>query len=311
MISINFFTVFSQVLILFFILFLGFFMRKYNIVDENLNENLANIVLSISFPALILISMDYEFSLERLITIRDMFLITLVIFLIMIAIAYVVVNYVMSSTPDKNSIYQFMIVFGNTVFIGFPIIDVIFGREGIFLAAIYNLVVNIFLWTFGVIIMTKDEQGGGFSYKKLLNPGIVAVILGFVIFLFSIEIPGLINDLLEMLGGTTTPLALLVVGSTLAKVEVSNVFSNFKLWTIALFRQLVFPLLVFIILNLLNFDFLIVSISVILTGMPIASLTAIFAERYKKHPPVVASEGVFFGTLLALVTIPLVVSIIT
>ncbi|MCK8827456.1 AEC family transporter [Natroniella acetigena] len=297
---------FNQILILFLVLALGFAIRKFNLVNENLNENLSNIVLYISLPALILISMNYEFSIERLIQIRNVFLIGLGIFVTLILISYLMVNF-MDSKQDKKSIYQFMVVFGNTAFIGFPIIEVIFGTEGIFLAAIYNLVVNIFIWTFGIIIMNQEERG--FSFRNLLNPGILAVILGFLIFLFSVEIPASINNVLEMLGATTTPLALIVVGSTLSQIELSGVFSNFKLWLITLLKQLIIPVVVFFVLNILAVNPLIISVSVILTGMPVAALTAIFAEKFTDNSAL-ASEGVFLSTLLSLLTIPLLVYII-
>ncbi len=300
--------VFEQLLLLFAIIFIGFLTKKFNVIDQVGQENISNLIIYISLPALIITSMDYEFSLERLRLIKNTFLIAVIIYLLMILISYLGIKFLkFKQSADKN-IYQFMIIFANTAFMGYPVIEVVFGEQGVFLAAIYNLALNIMLWTIGIFIIDSKKETEKFSlnYKKLFNPGIVSVILGLLLFAFPIELPLLVSNILGLLGGLTTPLALLVIGASLVGVNIVSVFTNLKLWGIVFLRQIIFPLLVLVILTQLEINYLVVGVNVVLTGMPIAAITAIFAQKYKKNF-VLASEGVFLSTLLSFLTIPLLI----
>ncbi len=300
--------IFEQLLLLFAIIFIGFLTKKLNVIDQVGQENISNLIIYISLPALIITSMDYEFSLERLSLIKDTFLIALIIYLFMVLISYLGIKFFkFKQSVDKN-IYQFMIIFANTAFMGYPVIEVVFGEQGVFLAAIYNLVLNIMLWTIGIFMIDSKNETEKFSlnYKKLFNPGIVSVILGLLLFVFPVELPLLVSNMLDLLGGLTTPLALLVIGASLVGVNIVSVFTNLKLWGIVFLRQIIFPLLVLVILTQFEINYLVVGVNVILTGMPIAAITAIFAQKYKKNF-VLASEGVFLSTLLSFLTIPLLI----
>ncbi len=298
--------IFEQLLLLFAVIFVGFLTKKFKVINKVGQENISNLIIYITLPALIVTSMQYEFNLERLRLIKNTFLIALIIYLTMILTSYIGIRFFKLKEETDKNIYQFMIIFANTAFMGYPVIEVVFGSQGIFLAAIYNLVLNIMLWTIGIFIIDTKNKGFNFDYKKLFNPGIVSVLLGLILFVLPIELPLLAGEILNLLGGLTTPLALLVIGSSLAEVNVVSVFTNFKLWVIVFLRQILFPLLVLFILIQLEIDYLVIGVNVILTGMPIAAITAIFAQKYKENF-ILASEGVFLSTLLSFLTIPLLI----
>nr|WP_282580107.1 AEC family transporter [Natroniella sulfidigena] len=139
-----------------------------------------------------------------------------------------------------------------------------------------------------------------------MTPGIVAVMIGMLLFLFSIDLPGPILTTLEKVGGTTTPLALFVVGSILAQIELSRIFTNFKLWLITLLRLIVLPFFVLALLRSLPVNDLVLGVTVILTGMPVAVTAVIFAQEFGGDYEL-ASEGIFLTTLLSGLTIPLMI----
>ncbi|WP_408955056.1 AEC family transporter [Natroniella sp. ANB-PHB2] len=305
MVLIQFIAIFNQVLVLFLLVLLGFSFRKFEIVKPSIDENLSGLVLNLTLPALIITSMNYEFSFERLANLSSVFFITLAVYLLMISVSYLI-RFILSSTEKEKDIYQFMIIFANTAFVGYPVIDLIFGAEGIFLAAVYNAIFNLMIWTIGVFIITPQANKQEFSAKQLLTPGIVAVMVGLVIFLFSIDLPGPILTTLEKVGGTTTPLALFVVGSILAQIELSRIFTNFKLWLITLLRLIGLPFFVLVLLRSLSVNELVLGVTVILTGMPAAVTTVIFAQEFGGDYEL-ASEGVFLTTLLSGLTIPWII----
>ncbi|GAB6099363.1 AEC family transporter [Halanaerocella petrolearia] len=285
----------------------GFVIKRLRIVDDNLSQNLTNLIIYVTLPALLIDSMNYEFSLERLTQLGTVFITALGVYLLMIVVSYLTVN-ILSAKGSAKDIYQFILIFANAGFMGYPMVKVIYGTsEVVFLAAIYNLVFNVLLWSLGVIIMTRSQEDShGFSFQNLINPGIISIGIGFFLFLFSIKLPEPISHTLKMLGETTTPLSMIVVGSILAQVSLSEIFSNFKLWGVAIVRLLVLPILTLLILSNLALDPLVLGVVVILTAMPAAANTAIFAQEFGGDEAL-ASEGVFLTTLSSVLTIPLIV----
>lgn len=302
----NFMMVFNQTLILFFLLVIGFIIRRLKIVDQGIDKNLTNLIIYVTLPALIINSMDYEFSVERLTQLGNIFIATLIVYLLMIALSYLVVK-VLGVKAKERDVYQFILIFANVGFMGYPVIDLVFGAEGIFLAAIYNLIFNILLWTLGVIIISRsDNEDNDFSFKHLLNPGIISIGIGFLIFVFSLSLPSSISTTLEMLGHTTTPLAMIVVGSILAQTKIKEIFSKLNLWLITLVRLIILPIITLFSFRNFITDSLVLGVVVLLTAMPAAANTAIFANEFDGDSAL-ASEGVFLTTLISVLTIPLIV----
>ncbi|AGB40326.1 putative permease [Halobacteroides halobius DSM 5150] len=307
MIIINFIMVFNQTLVLFLLLMVGFTIRRLEIVDDSLKQNLTNLIIYVTLPALLIDSMSYQFSLERLTQLGSVFINAVLVYLLMIIISYIVIHFLSVEQRFKD-VYQFILIFGNVGFMGYPVIEVVYGStEGIFLAAIYNLVFHLVLWTLGIMIMSRSQENGqNLSLQGLLNPGVISITVGFLLFIFSIELPKPITYSLEMLGETTTPLSMIVVGSILAQVQIKDIIYNSKLWLITLIRLLILPLTTLLILQNFNLDRLILGVVVILTAMPAAANTAIFAQEFGGDEAL-ASEGVFLTTLLSIFTIPLIV----
>ncbi|MGM0370416.1 MAG: AEC family transporter [Bacillota bacterium] len=306
-------TIFNQTLILFFLLMIGFIIRRLEIVDQHLNKNLTNLIIYVTLPALIINSMDYDFSLERLNQLGVVLFIAVGIFILMTIVSWSLSS-LLTEDKQERAIYRFILIFANVGFMGYPVVEVIFGQQGVFLAAIYNLVFNIFLWTLGVLIMiSSNSENAKLDLSNLVNPGIISIGIGFLIFLFSIDLPGAVNHTFAMLGETTTPLAMIVVGNVLAQVKVKDIFSKFKLWFVALIRLLMLPLAILFILQGIsalipsfNLSPTLLGVIVVLTGMPAAANTAIFAQEFGGDEAL-ASEGIFLTTLLSVITIPLIV----
>nr|WP_275579425.1 AEC family transporter [Halanaerobacter jeridensis] len=162
----------------------------------------------------------------------------------------------------------------------------------------------------------QDEgQKATLDLSQLINPGIISIGIGFLIFLFSIELPSAISHTFEMLGETTTPLAMIVVGNVLAQVTIKDIFSNLKLWLVTAIRLILLPLIVLgileglsILIPAFNLSATLLGVVIVLTGMPAAANTAIFAQEFGGDEAL-ASEAVFLTTLLSVLTIPLIVYI--
>jgi len=304
----NIYNIFNVILILFLILIVGVIAKRFNAVSEEFNKGLIDFIMNVSLPALIINSMNYEFSAQMLSNGGILILLFAVIYGLSIVLAVAVTRLFKIKIPEKN-VYQFMLVFPNVGFMGYPIINAVYGQQGVFYTAIYNLPINLLLWTIGIIIMSDGKEENKFTPKSLVNPCTIAVLAGIILFASSIKLPSPIMSTIEMIGSTTTPLSMILVGFILANSSLRKVFSKPMVFIMSLIRLVAMPLLFLIILRPFISDPLILGVPVVISAMPGAANAVVFAGKFEGDS-YTASQTVFISTMLSVITIPLIVYII-
>jgi len=304
----------EQVFILFLLIIVGYVVKKRGIVTDNINREVSSLVLNVLLPAFLIKSMNFSFNIKVLIQSGTLVAISFSIYAVVIALSYLA-TYLLKEKDMRKDIFQYILAFSNCGYMGYPVIDAILGSEGVFLAAIYNISFSVLVWTYGVFLMrrTPDRLKGRHTksswrqkIKGALNPGLIAVLLGFMLFLFSIELPYPIFRSLELLGNTASPLSMMFIGFILAEVPIKEVYTDANAFIISLVRLIAYPFIVFIGLKLLGFNGYLLQIPVLITAMPAAANTAILASRYENDVRL-GSKVIFISTLISITTIPLVV----
>lgn len=303
----------QQVLILFFMIITGFVAKRLKIISNELNDGMINLVLYVMLPSLILTSMNFDFSPEMLIKSGKILLISLVIYFVIMLFSFFIPKIVGGEISQKV-IYQYAFIFVNVAYMGYPVVNSVYGKIGVFYTAIFNLPFNLFIWTFGLWILTKDHeefkgQVSSFEFKKFINPAIISVFVGFILFLFSIHLPEIIYDTLGILGGATMPLSMIFIGSILADVDSRDILTDKKALVYSVLRQTLVPLAVLYSLKALGFTGYMVGIPAVISGMPTAANTALMASKYKNDYHL-ASRLVFISTFVSIFTIPVIVMLV-
>ncbi|WZL74043.1 AEC family transporter [Clostridiaceae bacterium 35-E11] len=310
--------VIMQVMILFLLIGVGYACKKLKIISNDMNRDVSNLLVNVSLPALIIISFgDFEFSQALLREGGNLLAICISLNAIYIVLSYIFPKILKVEGTTKD-VFQFAFVFTNAGFMGFPIAYTVFGEIGVFYMAIFNMVSDIFLWTFGVNVMSrplrksiKGEMNDQRTsiLKQLMNPCIIAVFVGFGIFLTSLKLPTVIHDSLKLIGSISTPLSMIFIGSMLGDLELNIIIKDTKVSLCCLIRVLVLPLIVLAILKIFSVDGLLFSIPVLATALPVAVGSSIVAAKYG-NDYYLASKIVFVSTLISIVTIPLFLWII-
>lgn len=299
----------TQCLSLFILIGIGYLIRKKGILGDREVSGLTNIVIIISMPAAIINSMNIDFSNDKL-----YYTIIIIIFSIISYIAKYIIgilfNKFLKNEKEKSSIYSLMILFSNCGFMGIPVVEAIYGKEGLFYAAIVNVCFSIVTWTLGIKIVSEGaNKGHKANIRELVrNPGIVSVIIGFLVFLFHIKFPEFIKKPLEIMSSTMTPLAMFSIGAFLTETNIKSVFKDYKIIFNSSIRLIVFPVISILIIKLFHISEDIKGILILLEAMPVASTVAIFAKQFNSDYEL-ASKGIFLSTLLSLITIPIIMSI--
>ena len=144
-----------------------------------------------------------------------------------------------------------------------------------------------------------------FTWTKLLTPGISVAVLALIIFFIDIDFPDVIVSPIASLGNITSPLAMLIIGSTLANMDIREVFNDVRVYVFVAIRFFVLPLALFPLLNLIIKDSFLLQLTMIMLLMPVANTTVLYAKQYGSDENL-AAKSIFISTLLSIVTIPLV-----
>lgn len=294
----------NQITILLFLILIGFIIRKLGILNRELNKGLSDFLLYVTLPFSIVTSFNVPFS-------RIMFIngaIVLLISLLMHVFAIFISKLLFYRYPTAiNKVLRAAAIFSNCGFMGFPILDGIYGPQGVFYGSFYVLTFNILIWTVGVSIFTGNKDQN--IEKQALNPAVIAVIVGLVLFIFSIKMPAPLFKTMEMIGSMTTPLSMLIIGSLLMDINFSDLFSEFSLFYVTLVRLLILPSIAIFVLLFFGVKGIVLGVPVLANAMPIGALIVIFAEKHGADA-LLASRAVFLSTLVSIVTIPVIIGLI-
>ena len=296
----NYSSILNQVMILFLIMLIGYLARKRNIINEETNYGLSKLLLDVTLPAFLVTSFNFQFSNQMLMRAGALFLIGFVILIVLAIISKVLY---MKYPRDVSSVLRFATIFSNNGFMGYPIILSIYGKLGVFYTAIFNIPFTILVFTLGVMLFSKKKDFKSLG-KELLNPSLISIIIGLFIFIFSVKIPYPIYQTLNLVGSMTTPLAMMIVGSLVAEVDIKYIFGGTVVYYVAIVRLIVTPLVVLLIMKAFGASGMFLGIPVLISGMPGASLTSIMAEKYGGDS-ILASKCVLITTILSAITIPL------
>lgn len=294
--------VITQIIVLFIIIFTGYFIRKIDLLDDYTSKKISGLVIYVTAPMLVLNAMIKEVDLHYT-KVFQLIGISVGIYTFLFILT-IIVPKILKIQKGNIGIYKFMIFFSNVAFVGFPVLKAVFGDEAIFYAAILNLPFYFLIYTLGVYFVSIDKETiHKFELKKLVSPAVIAVIIGLIVFSFKIKLPMFILNSVDMLGSATTPLSMLIIGSSLVAADFKKVFMNHKLIVLAVLKLFIIPIILYLVLKLFGFDGLMLGVPVIIVGMPVASNAVIVSKAYGGND-VVASEGIFISTLLSLISIP-------
>ena len=295
----SFFKMVDVQTVLFIYMAVGFGCRKAGIFNDVARDKLTDFVVFVTLPCMIFESINMAFSLESL----KQGALALLIAVGMSCVALLLGKVLYNRFPyEEKSILQYGTLVSNSGFAGLPVVSGAYGDEGLFLGSLFIIPTRILMWSAGISLFTRADAKQAVK-KVLLNPGIIAVEVGLVRMLFQIPLPHFVDTAVDNLGGCTSPMAMALVGAILVDVPLKTVFDLKSFYLVAV-RQFLLPGICLAALRLLHVDPLTIGVSVVITGMPIGSTTAILAQKYVADAKF-ASKCVFISTLTSLVTVPI------
>ena len=299
--------VITSVVILFILIFIGFFIGKRGIVHKDSIPDLSRLVIQVTMPVTIFCSMIQQEDRSLLGQVGEIMLMLLIFHICTAVLGIVAVK--MLKIPDhEKGIWIFNFMFSNNGFMGFPLALAIYGNTGLFLMA----VANVLIFSVGLKLITwhypvKER----ISLKKMLVNNInISVVIGFIFYLAQIHVPDVGMKLLNYLSNITAGLSMLVVGLSLSRMQIREVFQNKRMFLMVIFRLLIIPLLTIAVLKALPFKVpdMLYALVVLMAALPAASSQTMLAEQYRTNIQD-AGRAVFVTTLFSVITIPLIMAV--
>ncbi len=297
-------SVFIQVVILAILVFLGFILAKAKVINDNGVKNITELVLLLVTPCVIIKSFIREFNLETLKNLLLSFLIA-----IAVHIVFIILSMLLLHTKDITSkkVLRFSAIFTNSGFMALPLQQALLGEDGVFYCSSYITIFNLVIWTYGLLLISEEKKN--LNVKKiLLTPGIVAFIIGIIIFVFSIPVPYIIKQPMEYMAALNTPLPMIIIGYHLANSNIVRVLKSFtSLFAISL-RLIIFPLIVMGLLYICKVRGSMFVSTAISSCAPTAAMATMFAAKYKSDVELSVAM-VSATTLLSIITMPLIITL--
>ncbi len=291
---------------LFAIAVVGYAAGKMKYMGGEFDRKLSSLVINWTCPALILSSaMTGELPDRRYIL--PLLAISTFTYVVLTVAAWGLAR-LLTKRVEQRGIVAFALVFGNVGFMGYPVVDAIFGHQAVFYAAVLNVVNTFAIFTVGTMMITGGEGADRkhFNKKVLYSTPMLAAYLSMLIVALGIDnVPGFISQPLTMIGNITVPAALMIIGSSMSQLPLRALLGSPLIYATTLLRLCLLPVGVHFLCLALGFDPYVTYINTMVIAMPVATYGTILCLKYNRDTTLI-TEMTFTTTLLSILTIPVV-----
>ena len=298
--------VFEQMLVLLILLIVGVIASKCGAMDEQTTGRFTHFTLIIPQTCLILSSVlnaESDVTAGRVLGVLG---IGCVMYAILVAFSFLVPQ-LYRCMPTDRGIYSFMTLFGNTGFMGIPVAAAIIGGMAPFYAALLNIPFNILAYTLGIAMLNSKGERTGIQWKLLINPPMAASFIAVILVCVHLHVPAPLTKALGMLGDMVVPCSMIIIGASLGRQKLKEVFGDWRVYAFAPMRLIAAPLLLWGIMHFIVRDGTLLATITLLGSMPVAAFATMLSIQYGGNVQM-ASKTVFVTTVLSVITVPLVMA---
>lgn len=296
----------QQMGILFVYMMIGYVACKKEYFDQEFGKKLSWLVVNVANPMLAISAVVNN---EEQIAKKDFYvtvLLAICFYAFFLILAQILPRLIGVQKSDIG-VYKMMTTFNNIGFMGFPVIAAVYGNGALIYAVPFSIMFNILCYTWG--IQTLCRGGEKENWKRIINIGTISGIISIVLFFMQIPVPKMICSLSAGLSNLTGPLSMLVIGISIAAMELKDLFTDVKLLKFALIKLLAVPVAAMLLVCQVIDNRLICEVFLVMMATPAASMCAMLSQQYGGDYEL-AAKGVALTTILSVVTMPIVSEIV-
>ena len=298
----------SGILVILGMILVGFIIGEKGWFDDKSRGLLAKLVTQVALPCYMLYTITQRFTAADLLKMLPALRFPALSMVILLGIATGVAR-IFAVRQDRRGLFISMFFNSNTIFVGLPINQALFGDASIPYVLIYYMCNTTFFWTLGTYLIQRDGEGEAqfdlkTSLKKVFSPPLMGFLLGLVLVMLQIQLPAFLASDLQYLGNLTTPLSMIFIGLSVSHVGVKQLVLGKEQLLILLGRFLVAPLLMASIVYWVPLPSLMKQVFIIQSAMPVMTNAPVVARLYgadSDYAAVMVTET----TLATMVVIPI------
>ena len=213
---------------------------------------------------------------------------------------------------ENTPVFELLISVMNNIFIGLPIAEALYGATAVLYCALSCIPYNLLLYSYGVWRLRSGKAldgGAAFKLKDVFTVPLFATLAALLIFIFDIQLPYILRELISTTASATMPASMIVIGATLGGVKIADGFKQRYVYLIGLMRLVIVPAAVWFIVGLLSTDAMLVATCTIIAACPSAVVVSILALQ-NDYDAAFSSNAVLVTTALSMVSLPVWVYIL-
>lgn len=282
----------------------GFGLYRAKVIDDNFRKKFSWLLVSVAQCGLLLSSALNSPDTLRPGLIGEILLLSFAMHALLFAFGYAYAWLSRARRAERGT-YAYMEVFGNLAFIGFPVVQVIFGDTAVVYAAIFCVAFNVLSYSVGIFMLAGRDGKVRLSVKTLVNPPLVASLLAAALMILKPAFPAFLVSSLTMLGNIYVPGGMLAIGAALACVPLRQAVGRWRVYVLAVLRLLLTPVLVHLLFGLFVTDPMLLGLTTVMAAMPVGINSTLLSSQYGGDESL-TSSGVFLTTVFSVGTIPLI-----
>lgn len=297
---------FNKMIVLFIAILAGYVAAKTHVINERSNKAFSDLISYVTTPLQVLGSVMVG---ERLMSNRDVLVLSGIAcgcFAALLLLGALVPR-LLRAPRDDRGVYHFMFAFSNMGFMGYPVVTALFGEGARFYVTVFVLFFQLIVWSIGVQLIAGGKVR--FTWRIFRQPGVISALLAYILYLTGLQMPKVVGDAMLFIGDATSPLAMIVIGCSLAQIPFAGVFTKWRVYVLAALKMILMPLAVFFLLRLFITNEMLLGVTTVMLAMPVATNTTIICYQQNADGKL-ASAGVFLTTLLSVATIPVLMTLL-
>ncbi len=303
-----FVSTFEHMLVLLMLVAAGYVCFKIKIITPDFTRQLSTFVINVATPCLVTGSVMGR-TMPAPEVILPFLLGSTAMLLFLTVMAFLFSRLLQVTDADTKAVYRFMLIFGNTGFIGFPVVSALFGPQAVFYASVFSIPANLLVFTVGVMLVCRGRGDFHLSWRILVSPCLLATYLAIILVYFQVQTPYLLARACTGMGSITIPASLLILGASLATLNPRLMLGSRLVYAMCAVKQLLLPAVIYALFLLSPLEREYAQVLTVLAAMPVATIGTMLCLQYNVDPTEM-TRGTFLTTLLSVLTIPLITCIL-
>lgn len=275
------------------LIFVGYMLTLKKWFDEKTSDLFSKIVVNVSLPALMFYNVINNLNKKQLLHMGFGLIAAFSIIFTSYAISYLLFI-IIKIDRKKFGLFSAIFAFSNTIFVGLPVNEALFGDKSIPFVLLYYVANTSLFWTLGVYAVRKDVDNlreNLFSIKnsikKIISPPLIGFLIGIFFIIINLKTPQFLIDTAKYMGQMTTPLSMLFIGIIICLTDFKEFKIDKNIVLLFLGRCIISPLIAIVTLHFFNLNPLMKKVFVIQSALPVITQIAIVSRAYsndQKYP---------------------------